>query len=105
MANEALGETLSGTGERYFVAVGVDTTLLARGASRRWRRAFGAEKPVRCVRAFISPPGKRSATGNRSTLQKFPIRENERHIICTSGKPRVRCQFAQRAQHGSTKPL
>ncbi len=52
------GETLFELGA-LFVAVGVDT-LLARERSK-CRAALGAEKPVRCVRRLLSPPGKSAA--------------------------------------------
>lgn len=61
MANEALAKRYLELGA-LFVAVGVDTTLLARGAEALAAR-FGAEKTVRRVRRLLSPPGKRSATG------------------------------------------
>ncbi|EGZ4404229.1 4-hydroxy-2-oxo-heptane-1,7-dioate aldolase, partial [Salmonella enterica subsp. enterica serovar Meleagridis] len=63
-----------------------------------------AQKKNCPVRPASIKPGPVSVAlpGNRSTLQNSHQRKkNERHIICTSGKPRV-CQFAQRAQHGST---
>lgn len=53
MANEALAKRYLELGA-LFVAVGVDTTLLARGAEALAAR-FGVEKkPVRCVRRLLS---------------------------------------------------
>lgn len=76
MANEALAKRYLELGA-LFVAVGVDTTLLARGAEALAAR-FGAEKNLSGASGVCKPgPVSVALPGNRSTLQKFPSEEKK----------------------------